>query len=248
MWADGRWSMGLALEEQMKAGRALWFALFVISAQTPLAAQTVVLDEGSFRLRVGGQVVGTETFLIRQNGTGENAVVIATGKVVLDTARAGQELRAELQMAGPALRIAAYQVNVTGNQREQIAGTVVGSRFSAKIISSEGEMMREYLSSDGAVVADEGVAHHYYFLAQRVGSESARVPVVIPRRSQQVMAQVSSRSGETTIDGLSVPARHLVVTVTGGPERHVWVDARGRVLRLEIPSRNFVAERVAAPK
>ena len=233
----------------MKAGRSLWFALFVIAAHTPLAAQTVVLDEGSFRLRVGGQAVGTETFLIRQNGTGENAVVIATGKVVLDTARAGQELRAELQMAGPALRIAAYQVNVTGNQKEQIAGTVVGSRFSAKIISSEGEMMREYLSSDGAVVADEGVAHHYYFLAQRVGSESARVPVVIPRRSQQVMAQVNSRSGEsTTIEGSSVPARHLVVTVANGPERHVWVDARGRVLRLEIPSRNFVAERVAAPK
>src|SRR5687767_15403692 len=110
----------------MKAHRALWFALFVIAARAPLTAQTVVLDEGSFKLRVGGQDVGTETFLIRQNGAGENAVVIATGRVALDTARSGQELTAELQMAGPALRIAAYQVNVSGAQKEQIAGRVVG--------------------------------------------------------------------------------------------------------------------------
>jgi hypothetical protein len=233
----------------MRAVRALFAVIFVLAAHIPLSGQTVVLDEGSFKLRVGGQDVGTETFLIRQNGAGENAVVIATGRVALDTARSGQELTAELQMAGPALRIAAYQVNVSGAQKEQIAGRVVGSRFSAKIISAEGEMMREYLSSDGAVVADEGVAHHYYFLAQRVGSETARVPVIIPRRSQQVVAQVTNRGDQAvTVAGASLPARHLVVTVPGGPERHVWVDVRGRVLKLEIPARNFVAERVAAPK
>ncbi|MEX2280955.1 MAG: hypothetical protein WEE89_00535 [Gemmatimonadota bacterium] len=233
----------------MKVLQALPFALFAIIAHIPASAQTVVLDEGTFRLRVGGQDVGNETFLIRQNGTGENAVVIATGKVVLDTARSGQVLSVELQMAGPALRIAAYQVNLTGTQKEQIAGRVVGSRFSAKIISAEGEMMREYLASDGAVVADEGVAHHYYFLAQRVGAESARVPIIVPRRSQQVMAQVSSRGNESvTVGGASLPARRLVIAAPSEPERHVWVDARGRVLRVEIPTRNYVAERVSAPK
>jgi hypothetical protein len=233
----------------MNVLRALPFALLAIIAHRPTSAQTVVLDEGTFRLRVGGQDVGNETFLIRQNGTGENSVVIATGKVVIDTARSGQVLSAELQMAGPGLRITAYQVNLSGTQKEQIAGRVVGSRFSAKIISAEGEMMREYLASDGAVVADEGVAHHYYFLAQRVGSESARVPVIIPRRSQQVISQVSNRGSESiTVGGASLPARHLVIAAPGEPERHVWVDARGRVLKLEIPTRNYVAERVGAPK
>ena len=57
----------------MRAGRSLLMALCVVPVATPLAAQTVVLDEGTFRLQVAGKEVGTETFTIRQNGTGDNA-------------------------------------------------------------------------------------------------------------------------------------------------------------------------------
>lgn len=214
-----------------------------------LPAQTVTLDEGTFRLLVGGQEVGTETFTIRRNGGGDNAVVIATGKVVIDTARGGQQINAEMQVAGSALRPAAYQVKVEGQEAQQIAGRVAGGRFSARIVSSSGEMLREYLASDGAVVADEGVAHHYYFLAQRVASAGARVPVIIPRQSRQVTAQVSASSNVTlNIGGTPVKASRFAVVVTGAPERQVWVDEQGRVLRLEIPARNYVAERTTAPK
>ncbi|MGH7470607.1 MAG: hypothetical protein ACRENP_21890, partial [Longimicrobiales bacterium] len=146
-------------------------------------------------------------------------------------------------------RPAAYQVTVSGASKEQIAGKVVGGRFSATILSSAGEEMREYLAGEGAVVADEGVAHHYYFLAQRVGSEGAQVPVIIPRRSQQVMVRVSMRGSESIAVGAdNVNARRLLLAVPGGPERHLWVDAQGRVLRLEIPARNLVAARIALPK
>jgi hypothetical protein len=73
--------------------------------------------------------------------------------------------------------------------------------------------------------------------------------VIIPRRNQQVVARVSSRGNESvTVGAASLPARHLVITVAGGGERHVWVDDQGRVLRVEIPARNFVATRIAAPK
>jgi hypothetical protein len=224
-----------------------WFvhALLVSGA----AGQASVLDQGSFRLTISGREVGTETFSIKQTGAGENAVVLASGRVVLDTARAGEELSALLQVSGAALRPAAYQVTVTGPQKQEIAGRVVGSRFSAKILSSAGEEMREYLAGEGAVVVDEGVAHHYYFLAQRVSTESAQVPIIIPRRNQQVMARVSTRGSEpVTVGAEQLPGRKLVVSAPGGPDRHVWVDAQGRVLRLEIPARNYVAARQAAPK
>jgi len=214
-----------------------------------LPAQTVTLDEGTFRLMVGGQEAGTENFTIRRNGGGESAVVIATGQVVLDAGRGGQQINADLQVAGPALRPAAYQVKVEGQDAQQIAGRVAGGRFSARIVSSSGEMMREYLASDGAVVADEGVAHHYYFVAQRVGSAGARVPIIIPRENRQVSAQVSaSTKVAINIGGRSVQASRFSVTIAGAPERQVWVDDQGRVLRLEIPARNYVAERTSAPR
>ena len=215
----------------------------------PAAGQTVTLDEGVFRLIVNGQEVGRETFSIRQNGSGETAVVVAIGRVVLDTARGTQVLNADLQVAGPALRPATYQVNVEGANAEKIAGRVAGGRFSARIVSSGGERMREYLASEGAVVTDEGVAHQYYFLAQRASAGANQIPLIIPRQNQQVAATVSAAGTERiTIGGSSVEARRLVVSVPSGAERNLWIDSQGRVLRLEIPARKFVAERVALPR
>ncbi|MBI4546006.1 MAG: hypothetical protein HY703_12470 [Gemmatimonadetes bacterium] len=213
------------------------------------AAQTVSLDEGAFRLSVHGKPAGTESFSIRRNGSGALASVIAQGRIVLDTAAAGEEITALLEVAGPALRPSAYQVKLDGAESRRIAGRVVGGRFSAKILSPAGEMMREYLASDGAVLVDEGVAHHYYFLAQRLGDGKAqRVPLLIPRQSRQVMAQVTSRSvGPLDLEGSAVEARHLVIDLPDGVTHHVWVDRAGRVLRLEIPARAYRAVRTTPP-
>lgn len=214
-----------------------------------LNAQTTTLDEGSYRISIGGKEVGTETFSIRQNGTGEGAVIIAVGRVVLDAEKGPQEVSSELQVGGRTLRPAAYEVRVQGSGAERITGRVVGGRFSAQIVSPAGESMREYLAGDGAILADDGVAHHYYFLARRLTGASARIPLIIPRQSRQVIAQVTATDDvSTVIGGEKLDARRLSVTPGNGQERLVWIDAEGRVLRMEVPASGFVAVRTAVPK
>lgn len=215
---------------------------------TSLHAQTTTLDEGSFRISIGGKEVGTETFSIRQNGAGEGAVIIAVGRVVLDADRGPQELSSELQVGGRTLRPAAYEVRVQGTDAERITGRVVGGRFSAQIVSPAGESMREYLAGDGAILVDDGVAHHYYFLARRLEGASARIPIIIPRQSRQVIAQVRAAGNEEiTVGGKKIDARRISVTPGAAPERTVWIDEEGRVLRLEIPASGFRAVRTEAP-
>ena len=224
--------------------RTLWTtAVLAVATATAATAQTAVVDEGSFRLSVRGTPVGTETFRIQRSGSGANATLIAQGRVVLDS---GEQTRALLQVEGPGLRPAGYQIEVTGPQPQKITGQAAGSRFRATIVSNAGEQMREYLASDGAVVLDDGVAHQHYFLAALDGS--GRVPIIIPRQSRQVTAQVTDTgSGEIRVAGQSVTARRLTVAPQGLPERIVWVDSQNRVLRLEIPSDDFVAERTSLP-
>jgi hypothetical protein len=107
--------------------------------------------------------------------------------------------------------------------------------------------LREYVASSGATILDEGVAHHYYFLARR--TRNGRVPVLIPRENRQVMAQVTDRGEEPlAVNGTNVTLYHLVVLPDGGEERHVWVDALGRVIRVAIPDRGYVAERTEIPQ
>lgn len=210
--------------------------------------QTVTLDEGVFRVLVGGQEVGMETFSIKRTGSGDGAVTIAQGRVVLDRDGAGEEVATALEVSGPALRPAAYQVTVRGDEQQKIFGRLVGGRFRAQILSSAGEQMREYLAGEGALVLDDGVAHHYYFLALRPDVQEFRVPIIVPRQSRQLTTQVTSRGMESVqVAGQAVQARHLVVQPSEGPTRHVWADDRGRILRVEVPDRNYAAVRTTLP-
>jgi hypothetical protein len=219
--------------------------LVALALAAPATAQTVTVDEGTFRVLVGGREVGMETFSIRQNGAGADAVVIAQGRVALPEAA---EVVANVQFGGTVLRPVAYDVELRGSDARRIRAAIAGSRASARTVSSGGETMKEYLVSDGAVLLDEGVAHHYYFLARRAAGGATRVPVIIPRENRQVQATVSAAGEESVaIGGGSARGRKLTVTLTGGDTRSVWVDAEGRVLKVEVPAKGYVAIRTALP-
>lgn len=214
----------------------------------PLSAQTVTLDEGTFRILVDGNEVGVERFVIKQNGTGANAVVQASGQVVLEAAAGGGQTVSVVELAGAGLRPTRYELELRGPDARRIQGTVVGARASARTTSPAGEALREYIVGNNAVLIDDGVAHHYYFLARRLEDGSAQVPILIPRENRQVMASVTTAGQENvTIGSTAVPARRLVVRPAGGDERSVWVDAEGRVLQVRIPARNYTAVRSALP-
>jgi hypothetical protein len=216
-----------------------------LAAAAPLAAQTV--DQGTFRVFVEGRDVGTEQFTITQTGSGAGATTMATGTVDLRLPSGSLRLVPRLRATGVASDPVQYQVDVSGDAPQRIVGTIGGGRVSAKIVTGAGEQLREYVASAGAVVLDDAVAHHFYFLAQR--THSGRVPVIVPRESRQVMATVTSR-GEEPVEVAGTTARlaHLVVQPQGGEQADVWVDDLNRVIRVDVPGRQYRAVRTALPR
>jgi hypothetical protein len=225
----------------------------MIAAALPLAfltaasAQTGNGDRGAFQVLVGGRPVGTEEFSIQETGAGENTEIIATGRVSLRLPTGTLDLTPRLRTTGFQAQPVSYQVDIGGSSPQKIVGTLGNGRFSARIVTGSGEQLREYVAASGGVVLDEGVAHHYYFLARRV--RDGRVPILIPRENRQVMATVTSRGEERVeIAGRAVQLFHIVVQPQGGEERHVWVDALSRVIKVEIPARDYSAVRTEVPK
>jgi hypothetical protein len=213
----------------------------------PLVAQTAFEDEGTFEILVNGRPVGTEQFSIRQTGVGAGSEFVATGRIQVTLPTGSLDLAPRLRASGFQAEPVSYEVVVGGDAPRRIIGTVGAGRFSARILTPSGEQLREYVASTGASILDEGVAHHYYFLARR--TRSGRVPVLIPRENRQVMADVVDRGEQQmTVRGTSVTLYHLVVRPNGAEERHVWVDTLGRVIRVEIPERNYVALRTELPR
>jgi hypothetical protein len=226
-------------------GSLVGAVLSACALASPLAAQAG--DEGTFQVYVEGRAVGTEEFTIRQTGSGSNADIAAAGRVEVRLPTGTLTLTPRLRARGLEAAPTAYQVDVGGDSPRRIVGTVSPGRFSARIGTATGEQLSEFVASNGALVLDEGVAHHYYFLAQRV--RDGRVPIIIPRENRQVIATVTSRGEERVrIGDATVPLFHLVVLPAGGEERHVWVDALSRVIKVEIPARGYRAERTSIPR
>ena len=224
-----------------------YLLLPALAAGAPLAAQTV--DHGTFRVSVEGREVGTEEFTITQSGSGAVAVTMASGKVDLRLADGSLQLSPRLRAQGVGSDPVQYQVDVSGDAPRRVVGTIGGGRVSAKIVTPAGEQLREYVASNGAVVLDEWVAHHYYFLATR--THAGRVPIIVPRDNRQVMATVSSRGEEAVqVGGRSARLFHLLVRPQGGTEANVWVDDLNRVIKVEIqfPGRRYLAERTELPR
>ncbi len=217
-------------------------------AVSPLPAQTGAMgDEGTFRVSVDGRAVGTEEFSIRHTGSGTATETVANGRARLNLPTGSLELQSRLRGSGLQADPVAYEVAVGGDSPVRIVGTVGSGRFSAKTVSATGERLREYVVSSGAVILDDGFAHQYYFLARRL--RSGTIPVIIPRENRQVMATVTDRGQQAVnIGGTTVNLFHLVVQPAGAGERHVWVDALGRVIRVEIPERNYQAVRTEIPR
>lgn len=220
-------------------------SLAAAAAPGVVRAQT---DEGSFALFVDGRPAGNESFEIRQSGGGSSAETVANGRVELRLPSGGVELSTRLRATGIQTVPTSYQVEIAGAAPRTLVATITGGRFSAKILTPSGEQLREYAANSGAVVLDDDVAHHYYFVAQNL--HEGHVPLLIPRENREVMATVENRGAETLrIAAEPVGATHLVVRVSPSDERHVWVDVLNRVLRVEscTAGRCYRAERTAPP-
>jgi hypothetical protein len=226
---------------------ALLLAAMPLALVSTSQAQTGNGDQGTFQVLVGGRPVGTEEFTIQETGAGENTEILASGRVSLRLPTGSLELAPRLRTTGFQAQPVSYQVDIGGSSPQKIVGTLGNGRFSARIVTGSGEQLREYVAASGGVVLDEGVAHHYYFLARRV--RDGRVPILVPRENRQLMATVKSRGEERVqIGSKTVQLFHIVVQPDGGEERHVWVDALSRVIKVEIPARDYAAIRTVVPE
>ena len=76
------------------------------------------------------------------------------------------------------------------------------------------------------------------------GTASGTVRLVSPRRDVRENYDLTNRGvEETVVAGERMKLLHLVLT-RGADVRHLWYDASGRLMKVEIPSRQLYAERV----
>ena len=217
------------------------FALLLAAAAlTPLPAQIISLDEGSFSLVRGGERVGREDFSIRSAPATGGVVLVAQGNSVTGGRRVAPGLNAD--SSGFPLRYQS-EVREEGRVVESYSGQTTRSHFASRAQNERGESAREFRLPPGTVTAEDDVAHQLWFIARR--GPGAVVPVLVPSRYVIEIVRVALVGTERlALETRELDTRHLRLTTDGtGVIREVWTDAAGHLIKVNFHTSNLMAIR-----
>ena len=206
----------------------------------PVAAQ--LIERGTFRIWVDGTEVGSEQFTIQRQGTGDDQTTEARSIVSM---RDGRRLETFLEVVGPQLTLVRYAAVETGPDTMSVTLSRTGDRLRTRTTTDWGLRVRGYRARPGTFVLDEWVAHHYFVLGGLAGEESAgRRLYVFSRVSAGIEpVEVAASAPESIeLEGERIEATRIDFG-SGEAAGSVWFDGSGRLVRVSLPGRGFVAER-----
>ena len=116
-----------------------------------------------------------------------------------------------------------------------------GPRYFSRFISGEGQEEREFRAEPGTRIVEQQVAHHLYFLGNVLKDSTVHVIEPLSRTDREFLVS-TQQDEEIRLGRNRVLARRVIFTSADG-DRIVWFDRQGRVLRVEIPTIGYLAER-----
>ena len=214
---------------------------FAIIVPLGLSAQSVVVDQGTFGLSIHGERIGSEDFIIRRAGLGNQAVFISRGVVVRTLDGASEEFTTLLRVTATEGTAAGYEFKSSRPVPVEIMLNASGPRYFSRFISGEGQEEREFRAEPGTRIVEQQVAHHLYFLGNVLKDSTVHVIEPLSRTDREFLVS-TQQDEEIRLGRNRVLARRVIFTSADG-DRIVWFDRQGRVLRVEIPTIGYLAER-----
>jgi hypothetical protein len=84
------------------------------------------------------------------------------------------------------------------------------------------------------------------FAAWRATSEPVTLTAIFPRALRRDVIQIRDLGqASTTLNHDPARLRHITVGAEGQETIHLWLDESGRLMKVEIPARRLIAERLA---
>lgn len=222
----------------------LRFTPVLLSFQNPSAG---IQDQGIFVLQIAGQQIGTENFEIHSRG----GQVEARAEIRIHAAQDGKPfdfrtfpdliLNAELEPV-------AYTWSQKGSRSSSISINFTESPVRVHYRTVNGRQDdRTFTLPRGIVILDDNVINQYELVARkylRTPGGKQTFQAFTPQEALPGTITVGSAGSEgVDFNGRKQTCQHLVLS-TSLAQIDLWVDQRGRLLRMERASAQLVAVRV----
>ena len=215
--------------------------LRVLPLSQAALAQGRIIDEGVLRVVANRIEVARERFSVTQGGVVEGGAGLQITATAFYPPRRTRITISPFLTLGPDSLPRTIQFDATNGDDERIVARVARRRITISRISSRGESTREYPGAPRTMMVDDSVFALY---AVPPGTAPGAVRLVSPRHDTHEDYQLEDHGfAQTMVDGQSLKLRHLILSA-GVLQRHLWYDDLGRLMKVEIPSRNIYAERM----
>ena len=222
--------------------RVIGFVLLVAVAPAIVSAQGRVVDEGTFTITRVAAAPQSESFKIVRFG-GDS--IRATGQVASGTERINSSLTVDTLGTPISYALVARR---DGAPAVQVKAVARAGRLAVLSSDQHGmESQREFPMAPGhCVIVESGLHHQLYFVP--LARRDAPLSIVSPRAVKRASASITPLGLEPiTVAGRSVTATHYALG-DGADRQEFWVDAAGRLLRVEIPGEHLIAQRDELPR
>ena len=206
------------------------------------------VDEGVFVVRSDTLEVARESFRLTLGrlSRGETGWSLAT-TIRYDRARPVIVLAPILEVNGDTMPVTLQYDVADPRQPSRVLGQLGRGRFTVRYVTRETERAREFPTGNRTVVLDDSVFALYLFAGWVATSASTELTAILPRSLRRETVHVQDHGvTSTTLNRNPAQLRHITVTREGGEAVHLWLDAAGRLMRVEIPSQRLTAERLAS--
>ena len=220
----------------------------MIAGLLALALLQAPVDQGTFVIRQDSVDVAHEGFRLTAGRlSAGNAGWALAATVRYDRVRPVLSLAPILELGPDSLPLTLQYDVAAPREPLRILGQAGRGRFTVRIVARSVEKAREFPANGNTVVLDDSVYAFYVFAAWRAAAHATPITAIFPRAlRRETLAVADSGAQPTTVNHEVLTLRH--VTISGGANAvvHVWLDSAGRVLRIDIPSRHIVVERLPA--
>ena len=203
----------------------------------PVLAQSG--DQAALSIKVSGREIGQENFLIRPARPGRPVGDSLISVARYPETRPQATLQGVLQLSttGEPLTLSLDYQNL--HQPETILASVSRNRVTLRRVARGAESARELQGGDPVVLLDDSLFATFLPLARLAGDRPRTVTAIFPRTAQRAILSLTRTAvGSTRPDGAVT-----IIEIDGDRSGRLYLDAAGRFVRLEIPSRHLEVSR-----
>ena len=206
------------------------------------------VDEGTLVVREDTVEIAREAFRLTaaRTGAGVTRWTLAT-TIRYDRSRPVVVLDPIVELGSDSSPVSLEYTVADPREPLRILGQLTRGRFVVRLLGRRTERAREFPAPPPTAVVDDSVFALYLPVAWQGRPRPVAVTAVFPRAGRREVLTVQDQGVQsTTLNHDPAALRHI--TVTGGEGRlvHLWLDADGRLAKVEVPSRRLVAERAPA--